>query len=535
MIRMPAIPGLYYESVRPAERSPLRTDIAAFVGRTRRGAVGVPQRVEGWRGYARTFGALQSDCVTPYAVRGYFENGGDIAWIVRLAPADGGVTPAPARGRWDVGIVENGAWIAASPSRHGFPFEAFDIVATSPGNWGNRGRVTIDFRLVTGDRAEVDVAVAIPGEEPEFFTAVTPDMLAATVAGGSALVRFVPAGPATPSVPAVPAAAPGPRAMRWVVTLESGIDAPRSGRAYLPAYLEAASRLADIGEVALMSVPDLHSCTTSDDDRLEIVRRMLEDAERLHDRLLLLDAPPPRGIRTTARVFEWIAAIQNDVDLAARAAALYFPHLVIPDPLGTVRRPQRIVPPSGHVAGVISRLDRQLGAHHTPANTPLTEAVDLAETVEARTEIRLRAEGVNLFKCSPSRGLQIWGGRVLRVPGERLPPRFMAHRRLIHRLVRAIRRVAEPLVFEVNGPELWLAFVRSATSVLVEAFQAGALKGSRPDEGFRVRCDGKTNPPDAVDDGRCVCEIEIAPAAPMEFILIRVALSADGSLELLES
>ena len=112
---------------------------------------------------------------------------------------------------------------------------------------------------------------------------------------------------------------------------------------------------------------------------------------------------------------------------------------------------------------------------------------------------------------------------------------FVAHRRLIHTLTRAIRRVAEPLVFDTNGPALWLAFVRSITSVLSEAYRAGALKGATPQEAFQVKCDAETNPPENIDNGLCICEILVAPAAPMEFITLRVAVSGDGKLEVFES
>jgi len=111
----------------------------------------------------------------------------------------------------------------------------------------------------------------------------------------------------------------------------------------------------------------------------------------------------------------------------------------------------------------------------------------------------------------------------------------VAHRRLIHLLVRAIRRVAEPLVFDTNGPALWLRFVRSITSVLLEAYRAGALKGNSPVEAFRVSCDATTNPPENVDLGIVTCNIEVAPAAPMEFILLRVSVSKEGKLEVFES
>jgi phage tail sheath protein FI len=111
---------------------------------------------------------------------------------------------------------------------------------------------------------------------------------------------------------------------------------------------------------------------------------------------------------------------------------------------------------------------------------------------------------------------------------------FLAHRRLIHRLIRAIRRVGEPLVFEVNGPDLWLIFARAITSVLLEAWHAGALKGDTPEQAFRVRCDDSTNPRENEDAGQVCCEVLLAPAAPMEFIALRIAVSREGRLEAIE-
>src|ERR1044071_5296759 len=80
------VPGLYFTVSPPqAEPSPLRSDVAGFIGRTKRGPVGVPVRVEGWRGYQREFGGLAADSVLTYAVRGYFDNEGEVAHVIRLA------------------------------------------------------------------------------------------------------------------------------------------------------------------------------------------------------------------------------------------------------------------------------------------------------------------------------------------------------------------------------------------------------------------------------------------------------------------
>jgi phage tail sheath protein FI len=106
---------------------------------------------------------------------------------------------------------------------------------------------------------------------------------------------------------------------------------------------------------------------------------------------------------------------------------------------------------------------------------------------------------------------------------------------LIHRLVRAIHRVADPLVFDNNGPELWLTIVRAITTLLLESYDAGALKGARPEDAFRVRCDSTTTPPEEQELGRVFCLIELAPAVPMEFITLRVVLGTDATLEVFES
>ena len=96
--------------------------------------------------------------------------------------------------------------------------------------------------------------------------------------------------------------------------------------------------------------------------------------------------------------------------------------------------------------------------------------------------------------------------------------------------MRAIRRVAEPLVFDPNGPVLWFMVARAISGVLLEAFRTGLLQGETPDQAYRVRCDEATNSQDVVDAGLVVCEIEIAPAVPMEFITLRLTLGAQGLL-----
>jgi uncharacterized protein len=123
----------------------------------------------------------------------------------------------------------------------------------------------------------------------------------------------------------------------------------------------------------------------------------------------------------------------------------------------------------------------------------------------------------------------VWGGRTLASSHAPLEPiAFVAHRRFVHRLVRAIQRVALPLVFEPNGPVLSLLLVREITELLLAAYRAGALRGERPEQAFSVECKPT---PDEVDSGLCVCTITAALARPMEHVRIDVTVRRDGTLE----
>jgi hypothetical protein len=396
---------------------------------------------------------------------------------------------------------------------------------------------------------QIDVTIRPPaGEPPEFFPDLDPSTFHERVNERSVYVRLEPSTPveATPASPdrrgpdrvrSDQGPLRGPRHLQWSAILAGG-DAPAPTlEEYLAAIvasgLERRRVLSDEPEIALIAAPDLYEDLENEGEQDAVWGALLREAERSHDRLVLIDLPPdPSGDRDLPLAVKRLGALRGAIDEGtARAGAVYHPRVRVPDPLGGVAEPLKTIPPSGHVAGVISRLDRERGAHHTPANAGLYDAVDVTRGFTDRERMWLNAEGINPVRCIPGRGLQIWGGRTLE---QHEPFRFLAHRRLIHRLVRTIRRVVEPLVFEVNGPELWLAFTRAVTAVLLAAFRAGALKGARPEEAFRVQCDQKNNPPEARDAGQCLCFIEIAPAAPMEFVLLRVALSTDGSLEVME-
>lgn len=85
-----AAPGLYLEppaAVHPPI-DPLRTDIAAFIGIAERGPVGVGTWVASWQEMTSTFGGFLPGAFLAYAVKAFFDNGGELCAIVRVAAAE---------------------------------------------------------------------------------------------------------------------------------------------------------------------------------------------------------------------------------------------------------------------------------------------------------------------------------------------------------------------------------------------------------------------------------------------------------------
>jgi phage tail sheath protein FI len=119
-------PGVYVQEVASGSRTitGVSTSVALFLGKTRRGRLGVPTRVLSLAEYERQFGLDTTIGETTDQVRQFFLNGGQQAWIVRLAGV--GYQAATARLRdaggstvvlevlaRDVGIDGNGLRVAA--------------------------------------------------------------------------------------------------------------------------------------------------------------------------------------------------------------------------------------------------------------------------------------------------------------------------------------------------------------------------------------------------------------------------------------
>jgi phage tail sheath protein FI len=257
--------------------------------------------------------------------------------------------------------------------------------------------------------------------------------------------------------------------------------------------------LLPIDEVNLLCVPD------ATDNAVQM--HMIAHCEQLKDRFALLD--PRRGL-TPAQVQAQRDGLGSDKGFGA----IYYPWIVVSGPSGRIT-----VPPSGALAGLIARVDGERGVFKAPANAVLRTALDLERQVTADEQGILNTNHVNVIRMFRGRGRVVWGARTISTSTQW---QYVNVRRFVTFVEESLVEGTQFVVFEPNTPALWEAVKRQVSEFLMRQWTAGALVGTTPEQAFRVRADLELNPPDQQALGILVFQVELAPAAPAEFIVFRV-------------
>jgi phage tail sheath protein FI len=239
-------------------------------------------------------------------------------------------------------------------------------------------------------------------------------------------------------------------------------------------------------------------------------------AERLGRFIVLLDVPPGLSQR---QILRWRSRF------ATSWAAAYHPWLRVSR--ADDRRDALIrVNPSAVAAGLIARQELLFGVPHGPANALAAGVVDVDERVSPARHDELHPAGVNVWLRERD-GVRLTAARTLARDARY---RQLSVRRLMLMLRRALEQQTQWMVFEPNGPALRGEVRNLLRLFLRQLFRAGAFRGATEAEAFFVRCDEELNPPRVVDRGELIAEVGVAPAEPMEFLVVRLARGADWTV-----
>ncbi len=203
-----------------------------------------------------------------------------------------------------------------------------------------------------------------------------------------------------------------------------------------------------------------------------------------------------------------------------RFAALYHPWVVAG--VDEADLGLRSHPPDGFMAGVVAKRSLDRGAWIAPANVSLAGAIGVHPTLSDEDRLMLFRASVNPIGPDP-RGFRALSARTLSTAAG-------TRQVNVRRLLQLVRRLAiREGMTDVFGPndEQFRSLVRMRFERLLTAlFERGAFAGATVAEAFEVDTGTAVNGDDSIELGRFVVEIRVAPSVPMEFITVRLLLSA---------
>lgn len=274
------------------------------------------------------------------------------------------------------------------------------------------------------------------------------------------------------------------------------------------------------GLTALRNVPEISLVAIPGQTSAALQAGLIAHCETMRYRFAVLDASEADASIADVR------AQRQQFD--SKYAALYYPWLTVPDPTpaNLANIGAFALPPSGHVIGLIARVDNERGVHKAPANEVVRGITGLTRVLQKSEHDILNPSPVNInvirdFRPD-GRSIRLFGARCITSDQEH---KYVNVRRLLIFLEQSIERGLQWVVFEPNAEPLWARVTQSVSNFLTDVWRAGALEGTEPGQGYFVKCDRTTMTQSDIDNGRLICVIGVAPVKPAEFVIIRIGLT----------
>jgi phage tail sheath protein FI len=500
-------PGIYIEEL-PSGVHPISgvsTSDTAFVDWFPRGPVENPTRITSFAEFSRVFGGLHAQSTASYAVFQYFQHGGAVAWVVRLKDAGDTVATVP---------IKDGS----SPAKN-----SLVVNAASPGAWGSNLQVAV---TATGATFSIFVREVVQGRvvDSEVFrnlvrTVGAPNNAIALVNATSRLIQLA-AGVGTAADPAgATATATGEpledSAHTPYAPLTGGTDTTVLATNLGTKIDTAMKTLVSIEPFVfnLLCIPAMATLSAADQKTLVAGAATFCASQRA---FLLVD-PPETTVTPSAAQGLLGAAFDPSKD-----AALYYPRLVMPDPLAP--GVSKNIGPSGVVAGVMARTDATRGVWKAPAGIDaVVGGVTLAVPVTEADSGALNPLGINAVRTMPVIGNVVWGARTLFGADTRASEwKYVPVRRTALYLEQSLNAALKWVVFEPNDEPLWSQIRLNVGAFMQDLFRKGAFQGTTPREAYFVRCDKTTTTQSDIDKGIVNILVGFAPLKPAEFVVIQI-------------
>ncbi len=482
-------PGVYVEEIPSGVRTitGVATSIATFIGWAPKGPTDSAGLVLSWSDFYRQYGGLDARSLLGYAVSQFFINGGQQAYIVRLAAGDAG---------------------AASLTLG----TALTVTALNPGAWANDYGVVIKNQTGGTNRFRLQVVYAPQGatsevvvESFENLSMVTPDpqgrYVDDVINAQSAFISVVASGTTPPSDTTLPSPhlANGKDGTVLAPSTNSS-----SGGAFETALASVTPILDHIDLFNLLCVPgEIVTATISTLESYCEGRRafLIADADPGITDYTQLTGPPTNG----------------------KNAAFYFPWIQAPDALNQ-NRPGTFAP-CGFVAGIYARTDATRGVWKAPAGTEATLAGVSGVAVQLNDKENgvLNPLAINCIRNFNVYGTVVWGSRTT-IGNDEIGSewKYIPVRRTALFIEESLFRALKWVVFEPNDDPLWAEIRLNVGAFMHNLFRQGAFQGQTPADAYFVKCDKETTTQNDINLGIVNILVGFAPLKPAEFVVIQI-------------
>lgn len=518
-------PGVYIEEV-PSGVHPIAsaaTSNTAFVGFFPRGPFNKAVFIDSFESFVRIFGGLERLSETSYAIQQYYLNGGQIAYVVRVASGN----PQAAVGK-----------LMTADSA---PSTALKLEAASPGEWGKglwvavspipgQDRFNLVVREVVNDRGELKLAgfeihrnlsLKTPDAEGRFVKDVLEDesdLVRAISVGTGSLPADTSGGKDITSSAVIGDVKDTNAFRQFGADPDDPMHTPNDGNPPGSAELIAGVHKLDEITPEIFNILCLPRAAELADGELTAVYADALKYCRDKRAFLLIDIPS--RLKASDDIKGWMATTGDG--LRDKNSALYFPRLVLPDPLNGFR--DLDVASSGSLAGIYARTDAERGVWKAPAGTEaMLRNASIPKNLGDLENGTLNQIGVNVLRTFPIYGPVSWGGRTLDGSDQKASEwKYIPVRRTALFIEESLYQGLKWVVFEPNDEKLWSQIRLNVGSFMHGLFRQGAFQGTSPREAYLVKCDRDTTTQADINLGIVNIVVGFAPLKPAEFVIIRI-------------
>jgi phage tail sheath protein FI len=419
----------------------------------------------------------------------------------------------------------------AQPASQG---PTFTLAAASPGAWGNslvatlapapaigtgpapKGVFNLTVQLLAGKQV-------VASESYQNLTISDPKstQYAPTVVAASSLVVLAPQAAGATGF-ALPAPA-SPSTVIFGGGSDGSVASPVDAATLLGNAFASGNPLAPLDSIApqvfnLLCLPTLANAS---DGMIQSVFAQAVSFCSARQAFFLFDIPPT--LQTVDQMYAWAAQGSTPYTSAENySAAVYFPRLLIPDPLNGYR--PKNVAASGTMAGVYAASDAAVGVWKAPAGTTavLQGATPAIQVTDAENG-QLNPVGVNVLRTFPIYGSISWGARTL-AGADQIDSewKYIPVRRLVDYIEMSLVQSLKWAVFQPNDQTLWANLSQEVSTFLQGLYNQGALFGDTPAQAYFVTCDATTTTPTDIAQGIVNILIGVAPVNPAEFVILQI-------------